>query len=509
MSELWTRLRAQVSEIVAGMSRPRRIAAGTLLAVVLMSLFYFGWRAANPPYTTLFSRLSPDDAGEIVAVLRETGVPYRLTDNGTAVLVPDSHVYETRLSLAGQGLPRGGVVGFEVFLESALGATDFDRQVRYNMALQGELTRTIRELDSVLDARVHIVMPERRLFARDERPATASVFLQLRPGTHLSSNQVRGIAHLIARSVEGLQPENITIVDNFGQVLSDLVRPESAGLVDGVGLATRLDIQRAYERELELRTQTMLETVYGQGRAIVRVNAELNFDLEEERQDLYEPVVRNEGVVRSSQIFEEESTMGSSGGGIVGVDANIPGYVADDGQSGTFSRREEILNFEINRIERVRVQAPGRIQRLSVGVWLDAELDGPEQRRVQELVAAALGINANRGDTVIVEGTAFATSPTVAVMSDSLEASAQPWMLPWAVAVIAAVLLVVVLARGRRAAPRPAVDVVVGDDEAIDPSRDETPEERARKALRERAAELVRQNPREAAQLVKVWMTEG
>ncbi len=314
MNEMWNRLRAQVSEIVAGMSVGRRVAVIAILGLVIIGLAYIGWRAANPPYATLFSRLSPEDAGEIVAVLRDNGVPYRLSDNGTTLMVPDDLVYETRLALAGQGLPRGGVVGFEVFLETALGATDFDRQVRYNMALQGELTRTIREINGVLDARVHIVMPERRLFARDERPATASVFLQLRPGFQLNANQVRGIAHLIARSVEGLEPENITIVDNWGQVLSDVLRPDSIGLVDGAGLATRLELQRAYERELELRAQTMLETVYGQGRAIVRVNAELNFDMEEERQDLFEPVVRNEGVVRSSQIFEEESR-GAAGRG--------------------------------------------------------------------------------------------------------------------------------------------------------------------------------------------------
>lgn len=510
MSELWNRLRAQVAEIWAGMSVGRRVAAGVILGLVIIGLAAVVWRAANPPYATLFSRLSSDDAGEIVAVLRENGVPYRLADNGATILVPDDRVYETRLSLAAQGLPRGGVVGFEVFLESALGATDFDRQVRYNMALQGELTRTIREITGVLDARVHIVMPERRLFARDERPATASVFLHLRPGFQLSASQVRGIAHLIARSVEGLQPENITIVDNRGQVLSDMLRSDSIGLVDGAGLATRLELQRAYERELELRAQSMLETVYGPGRAIVRVNAELNFDLEEERQDLFEPVVRNEGVVRSSQIFEEEGRgAGAAAGGITGVDANVPGFVADADAGGSFSRREEILNFELNRIERVRVQAPGRIQRLSVGVWLDAQLEPAEQERVRELVSAALGINEARGDTVIVDGTPFAVSPVAALIADAAEpAPALP--VAWIVAAVAGLLLLLILLLVllRRPAPRPAVDVVV-DDELVAVTREETEDERMRKHLRERAADLVRKNPREAAQLVKVWLAEG
>lgn len=512
MTELWNRLRSQVSDIVAGMSPARRIGAVLVLSVVLIGLVLLGWRAANPPYATLFSRLTTEDAGEIVAVLRDTGVPYRLAENGTTVMVPDARVHETRLALAGQGLPRGGVVGFEVFLETALGATDFDRQVRYNMALQGELTRTIREINGVLDARVHIVMPERRLFARDERPATASVFLQLRPGARLTANQVRGIAHLMARSVEGLEPENITIVDNWGQVLSDMLRPDTIGMVDGVGMATRLELQRAYERELELRAQSMLETVYGLGRAIVRVNAELNFDLEEERQDLFEPVVRNEGIVRSSQVFEEESTgRGPGSGGIVGVDANVPGFVSDTDSESTFTRREEILNFEVNRIERVRVQAPGRLERLSVGVWLDAELEPAEQQRVSDLVAAALGINEARGDSVIVDGTPFAVSPMVAAVADVEPAPASiPW---WAIAAAGGVLLLVLLlVLRRRPAPvaTPMVDVVVDDEEdLVAVGREETEEERARKQLRERAVDLVRENPREAAQLVKVWLTEG
>lgn len=509
MAEFWNRLRTQVSEIIAGMSPARRIAALVVIGVVLAALIYVAWNAANPAYATLFSRLTTDDAGEIVAYLRDAGIPYRLSDNGTTILVPETQVYETRLTLAGQGLPRGGVVGFEVFLETALGATDFDRQVRYVMALQGELTRTIREINGVLDARVHIALPERRLFVRDERAATASVFLQLQPGFQLTANQVRGIAHLIARSVEGLDPANITIVDNRGQVLSDVLRTGNLNLVDGGSLASRLELQRAYESELELRAQTMLEAVYGYGRAVVRVNAELNFDMEEERQDLYEPVVRNEGIVRSSQILEEESVGTGGAGGIVGVDANVPGFVADSGTQTSFTRREEILNFEVNRIERVRVQAPGRIQRLSVGVWLDAELEPAELQRVRDLLIAALGINEARGDLVIVDATPFAVSPVAAMVADVVEAAPAgvPWY--WLAAAAAVLLLAVVVLLRRQTVPHPTVDLIVAEEDLAAVGREETEEEKARKHLRQRAVDLVRENPREVAQLVKVWLTEG
>lgn len=510
MTEWFARLKTQVSEIVGEMSPTRKIVYGGVLGLVLLLLIFFGWRAANPSYATLFSRLTPEDAGEIVAVLQDRGIAYRITDNGTTILIPEERVHETRLNLAGQGMPRGGVVGFEIFLESALGATDFDRQVRYNMALQGELTRTIRELDGVQDARVHIVVPERRLFVRDERPATASVFLQLRPGASLSGNQVRGITNLLARSVEGLEPENVTIVDNWGQVLSDLVRPAAAGLGDNDAVTERLEIQRAFERELELRTQTVLERVYGLGRAMVQVNAKMNFDLAEQREELFEPIVRDEGIPRSTQVFEEESTMGPGAGGVVGVDANIPGFVGEDEGGGTFSRREEIINFELNRIENVRVQAPGGIDRLSVGVWIDGELEDEEARRVQDLVSAALGIDLVRGDTVIVDSMPFAVQPTVPTVADADVALAWPlWV--WLLIGAAVLLLVIVWRRRARRAPVPTpvpgLDVVVDDD--LEPAREETPEERERRALRERAADLAEEHPREVAALVKVWLTEG
>ncbi len=508
MAEWWNRLRAQVGGIVAGMSKAQRWSIGALTLVVLAGLLIWGWRTANPSYAALFTRLSASDAGEIVAALRDAGVPYRLADNGTTVLVPEEQVYEARLNLAGQGLPRGGVVGFEIFLESALGATDFDRQVRYNMALQGELTRTIRELDEVVDARVHVVIPERRLFARDERRPTASVFLQLRPGATLTSSQIRGIAHLIARSVEGLDPENVTIVDNRGQVLSDGLR--TASLLDGVdsaGVAARLDLQRAYERELELRVQSMLEAVYGPGRAIVRVNASINFDRAEQREDIYEPVLRDTGVIRSSQIVEEQATGAQAAGGVVGVDANVPGYVADAGQGGSFSRREEILNYELNRVERVRIQAPGGIERLSVAVWLDAQLSASEAQRVQDLVAAALGVDGSRGDTVIVEGMPFAATTAVAALAPAQAAEPEAGVPVWALVAAGVVLLLALWLTRRRqpartSAPAPAPPAI----EVVEAPPAPEPNERAR--LRDRVAGLVRDNPREAAQLVKVWLAE-
>src|SRR5690606_12795761 len=305
------------------------------------------------------------------------------------------------------------------------------------------------------------------------------------------------------RSVEGLEPENVTIVDNRGQVLSDIFRPALINGIDGAGVAARFDLQRAYERQLEQRVQSMLETVYGPGRAIVRVNAVINFDRAEEREDRYEPIVRDQGLVRSSQILEEQATGPHVALGPVGVDANVPGYEAADGQAGSFSRREEILNYELNRVERVRIQAPGGVERLSVAVWIDAELAAAETRRVQELVSAALGVDPARGDTVIVDSVPFAAA-VPAVAPAVAPAPAVPlWV--WVLLAALAVLVVWLVAR-RRPEPAPAIDVVLPEEPA--PAAEVPPEERERQALRDRVAALVRENPREAAQLVKVWLAE-
>lgn len=506
MQETWSRLRQQAGTLWTSLSRVQRIALVGGVLVLILFVVLFSTQLVPSGYAPLFTQLRPEDAGEIIAVLREQGVPYQVGERGTAILVPQDLVYETRLNLASQGIPRGGVVGFEIFHDSPIGTTDFERMVRYQQALQGELVRTIRELDEVVDARVHIVLPERSLFIRDQRPATASVLLHLR--SPLRSEQVRGIAHLVARSVENLDPENVIIVDQRGKILSDFQGPDVAR-GSGLDIASRFQWQRAYERELEHSVQSMLEKVFGVDRVVVRVRATLNFDLLEERQELFEPVVGDRGILRSQQLSEEsyqDLPRSPEAMGTPGVEANVPGYLAALPTEGSGSRFEQIANYEINRTERVRVATPGAVEGLSVAVWLDAQLDQAQLQRVEETVASALGLDRSRGDTVVVE--AFSFERSLPVTAPVAVAGTSWWEGPWVWALaLTTVVLGVFLLRARRAAlatREATVEMAVAEEEV----RPTHQEEQVRRSRQETIEKMAREKPEDVARLLRSWLTE-
>ncbi|MHB8767332.1 MAG: flagellar basal-body MS-ring/collar protein FliF, partial [Deferrisomatales bacterium] len=253
LRELWGRLSAAQRGVLVAVS-------AALVAGFLSLAFWVG----TPEYSVLFGRLAADDAGKVVERLRTDGIPYQLRDGGATVLVPADRVYDVRLTLAGEGIPQGGVVGYEIFDGSSFGMTDFAQKVNYARALEGELTRTIRRLEGVEGARVHLVLPERRLFQEAAEAATASVVLQLRPGRAPTAKQVQGVVYLVSSSVEGLAPERVTVVDTRGNMLYQ-VADEAAGLL-GAG---QLEHKRGYEKDLERRVRELLERVVGQGAAVV------------------------------------------------------------------------------------------------------------------------------------------------------------------------------------------------------------------------------------------------
>jgi len=295
-------------------------------AVVVLALLIYGLILASsqPAYVPLFADLSPRAAGEVAQVLQEQAIPYQLADGGRTILVPENVVYQTRIQLAAQGIPSGGTLGYELLNQNSLGMTEYERRVRYVLALQGELARTIEALAPVREARVHIVQPQPSVFVSERRPATASVLVDLRPGQDLDRQQVRAIVNLVAASVEGLTTENVTLVDTRGRTLSDMVRENT---LDAVAM-THLELQRNYEMQLQASVQTMLEQVFGYGRAVVRVKTQMDFSSSEEVADEFLPV--QGGGIRSEQRVEEryEGEGSLMPGGVAGVEANVPGYVA-------------------------------------------------------------------------------------------------------------------------------------------------------------------------------------
>lgn len=516
--------------------------------LLLMGLGYLLISGTQPRYRTLYANLSAKDAGVLVEKLKEGAVPYRIGQDGKALEVPEDRLYETRLSLASQNLPLGGGVGFEVFDKNSFGVTDFTQQVNFQRALEGELSRTIGALSEIEKARVHLVLPKPELYSAREKAATASVVVDLRGNAQLKAEQVRGIVFLVAASVEGLDPKNVTLLDNKGSVLSDLIRDDlveealggsaAAGApVSGSRLLKQtngqLEVQRRFEHELERRVSGMLDRVLGPNRAAVRVTAELKWDQVEEASETYEPVANNQGIARSSMRKSEGFTgTGTLPGGVPGTESNIPGYQAAVTGSlagnSTYSKQEETVNYEINKKVSKSVEAPGGVKRLSVAVMVDS-LQVQQVESIRTAVVAAAGLDLARGDQVAVENISFDTSERHAAELAELQARrTELWLILWKGLVV--LLVVIFLLLFLRSILKPRVVRVqerlireitrVGEAEAGTTEEAAIPldqvgrpsemaiEEQRKAQLRQQVAKLAREKPQAIAMLIRRWLSE-
>lgn len=380
-----------------------------LLALVITLLIVvpviFTW-ANTPTYTVAFSGLSETSAGQIVEKLNEAGIAYQLRDSGT-ILVPSDQVYEVRLQMARDGLPAGDTVGYELFTTSStLGMTDFTQKVTYQRALEGELERTIKSLDAIADVRVHIVTPEKTLFQADQAPTTASVTLQVAPGSALDAIQIQSITHLVASSVEGLQPENVVVVDVEGNLLA-------GGPVDAEqGASASADSRRAAEltlaAEIQRKVQKLLDSSLGPNRSIVQAYVTLDWTQRETTSQAYDPAA---SAIRSSQVLTESyATDGDLIGGIPGAETNLPPAVVSDTLGSStiyYHRQEQTHNYEITQVETHEVETPGTVERITLSVLLDGVDDPVQLASLQTAIAAAAGIDLARGDQLAVESLAF------------------------------------------------------------------------------------------------------
>lgn len=398
---------------------PARLGAMGAVAAILVGVFAFIMlRVTAPQMTPLYTDLTFEDSSAIISQLDSLAVPYQIQNEGATLLVPDADVFRTRMRLAEQGLPLGGSVGYEIFDKAdTLGSTSFVQNINRTRALEGELVRTIRSIGRVKSARVHLVLPERRLFQRDSQPPSASIVLSVRGD--LEPGQIRAIQHLVATAVEGLQPNFVSIVDETGRLLASGAGDEGEGF-----LASSLQ-ERTQSMEARLRNQIeeILNSVVGVGRSRVRVALELDHTRISETQETFDP----EGqVVRSTQSREENSsTQGRQGG--VTASNQVPGgdqQTGDAGDRDLANQSEEIVNYEISKSVKTEVVEAGGIRRLSVAVLVDgvyapdangemvyAPRTDDELARIQTLVQSAVGFDDRRGDKVDVVNLRFAQSP--------------------------------------------------------------------------------------------------
>ncbi|MBQ3652822.1 MAG: flagellar M-ring protein FliF [Synergistaceae bacterium] len=387
--------------------------------VVLAGLGAMIFMTGTTSYEPLYAGLEVSDQAAIVDYLKENNIPYKLDPKASAILMPGGAVYETRLALAQLGLPKGGTKGFELFDESNMGMSEFQQRVAYMRAIEGELARTIAQMAQVENARVSVVIPEQRLFLEQQKPSTASVLLRLRQGATLGPTQVKSIIHLVAHSVDGLQPDAVTVVDTNGRILSDMV---SDSMImynpDGTNTVTSVqrELERQHERELENKVRVMLEQVFGPGSAVVRVRIDLDFDKRTSSYVEYTPNPETgTGVPRSSERQEENYTgQGNPVTGNPGTTTNIPGYAINSNPvQSEYSRSGNTTNYEITTRKGDQVVTPGGVKRLSASVLIDDKYSDITEERLealQEVIASSIGFNKDRGDTLVVRAMRFSTA---------------------------------------------------------------------------------------------------
>ena len=423
--------------IWAKMSPLQRIASvggavGLLAAIIGLSIWM-----SRPEYRVLYSNLGAEDAGVVIKALQGDKVAYRIADNGTTIMVPQEVVYDQRIKIAGGGGLVGQGIGFEIFDKIKVGQTDFVQKINYTRALQGELARTISEFPSVESARVHLVIPRRSLFVEERQSPSASVVLKLtRANIKVDQKEINAILNMMLMSVEGLDRGHVSITDTSGKVLYQPEEDSLAGIT-----TTQMEYRQTVQRNLERRIEEMLQPLFGPGRVIAKVNADMDFSQKTIRRELFDP----EKTAVRSEYRSEESQQGRANLEAGAPDVNfrgdgITGSVSD--QSG--NREARTTNYEINKEEQQIVSNVGELRRLTVavlidgtyvktdGIWTFMPRKGEELEQVRQLVHNAVGLDKGRGDALEVSSAPFTDSeppkdPNIAdILADYAERLGKP-----------------------------------------------------------------------------------
>ncbi len=475
---------SQLKQLLASLTLRQKISIAA--AVLLVGGLLFGllnWRKERD-FKPLYSGLSQEDASAVVQKLKETGIEYRLGPSGSSVLAPSSKVAETRLLLAGAGLPKSGRIGFELFDKTNFGVTDFTEHVNYRRALEGELERSIMSIGEVEHARVHITFPKESVFVESRQPAKASVILRLRTGERLPAAAVSAITYMVSNAVEGLAPEAVAVLDTRGALLN---RPRRSD-ADGADAPDALiEYRQTIERDLLAKVDHALEPVLGADKYRVGASVECDFSTNEESEETYDP---EHSVMATSQ-KTEESTGASGSSGVPGTASNLPRPTSRPGSSGSgLTRRTENITYQTARRVRHTRLPKGSIKRISLAVLVDHStrwegsgaqvrriLDPPSPERlkvVRDVVAGIAGINPSRGDQLFVDAIPFETTlkeeaPPAASLVPSpspqqrpgLPAflSGKPWILPAIGGGILILIVALALALRRVGRRRPVVEI--------------------------------------------------
>ncbi|WP_299640567.1 flagellar basal-body MS-ring/collar protein FliF [Devosia sp.] len=406
-----------------------RVAAMAVIAVLMLGFFAFLiMRASTPPLAPLYSGLSFEDSAAIVSELQTQNVNYEIRGEGDTILVPRDQITQIRMALAQDGLPTRGQVGYEIFdQQSTLGATSFVQNINNVRALEGELARTISSLARIKSARVHLVLPERALFSREQKDPTASIVLSVRG--ELSAGEIRAIQHLAASAIEGLTPMRVSVVDDTGRLLASGAGNGPEDIIAGETEERTLNV----ENRLRARVEELLANVVGSGRARVQVSAELDLNRLSKTSETFDP---NSQVIRSTQTRDLTNSAKNGDSGQVSVANELPGASANAGSGPSTTEQasttEETTNFEISKVTETALTEAGGIKRLSIAVVVDgtyvADATGnstytprtpAEIAQITALVKSAVGFSDTRGDQVEVANLQFADRPELTAAGTS------------------------------------------------------------------------------------------
>lgn len=432
--------------------QPKTLKASVILIGVLMlGAIAMLVTIENSSHRTLYHNLTPEDASSMIEFIKGRKIDYKLEDGGTRILVPEEDLHELRLDLATEGLPTGGGVGFELFDNQQFGMTEFEERVAMRRALEGELSRTIARIKIVKNVKANLVLPKKTLLGKNSGQAQASIILELHRGRELPDGIISAIVHLVSSSVEGLSPDNITIIDTNGKLLS------TKSDVSGNG-GEGMEYKKRYETNMQNSVQQMLDQLLGPGKSITRVAADFDFSQRETQEEHYDPA---RTAVRSERKeLEVSGTQTGGGEGIPGTRSNLPGGEAPGSNNAKTNARKEMetRNWEIDKVVKKTVGTGSELKRLSISVLVDGiNEDGKkfvprskdELKKIEIAVQGAIGHNKNRGDLVSVQSISFHQPET---LNEDAIKPPFPWKqyLPIAVGILVVIFAFLALMTFRR-----------------------------------------------------------
>ena len=555
---MWSLMAGRLQAIWENQNRQTRVMTVSGIVVLAIAVLGLGWLyfGKQPSYVTLFSNLATDDAATVTQRLKDDKVPYRLSADGKTVYVPDAFVSDERVAIAGAGVLKGGGTGYELFDKTNFGMTEFQEKLDKTRAIEGELQRTIDGLDPVDSSRVNIAAPDNTLYSSTQEPTTASIAVKTKPGATLTPEQVKGITALVSNAVDGLKPENVTIINQDGQILLPGAGPTGNGTDSSQPDALKMTqeqllAKQRYESSLQQSVQSMLDDTLGKNHAVARVSTKMDFDATSTDSKVYAPA----GTVLSQQT-ERESYNGTQpvrapAVGVPGTTSNIGTYQAPTNQTtnGRYSRSKATTNYDITEQNIKHIDAPGKVLQTSVAVLVDSSsqpasgnaapvaaaaaanyvLSPANVQQIRNVVIAAADLNLASGDQVSVEAIPFNPSVTTTGLPGGTTTTVLGIPV-WALIAVGGVALLAgiglfAMRRGRTSRFAPTTDLPSFDTSLAEelPSFEEHPilegspgmaapirsaADLTREQMIEYVTTVAQENPDSIAKLVKLWLAE-